>query len=156
MPKGRSKVSKAMGGESQDEELQEDAQDEQDKKEEAPSSKKGFDFNKYKVSLSTEVRTLTLDGTEFDVTVKPLSWSKKNQYLSKCLRWDSDGNTVFDGDAYVRLALQEMVVTAPWGKTSELFLISIDERLGNVLEQLVPQAFGADLGGEVDNLKDGS
>jgi len=148
----RSKVSDAMN-----DGVQEDVEQEEGvEKEEVTTSKKGFDFNKYKVNLSTEVRTLTLDGDDFDVTVKPLSWSKKNQFLSKCLKWDSDGNTVFDGDAYVRLALQEMVVAAPWGKTSELFLISIDERLGNVLESLVPQAFGADLGGEVDNLKGGS
>jgi hypothetical protein len=122
-----------------------------------PNAKKEFDFNKYKVNLGTEVKTLSLEGAEFDVTVKPLSWSKKNQFLSKSLKWDSDGNTVFDGDAYVRECLKEMVIAAPWGKTSELFLISIDERLGNVLEQLVPQAFsGSDVGGEVDNLKDGS
>ena len=61
---------------------------------------------------------------------------------------------MFDGDAYVRLALQEMIVAAPWGKTSELFLISIDDRLGSVLEKLVPQAFGSEVGAEVDNLKD--
>ena len=101
-------------------------------------------------------KILVVEGNAFDVTVKPLSWSKKNQFLSKCLRWDSDGNTVFDGDAYVRLALQEIIIAAPWGKTSELFLISIDERLGSTLEKLVPQAFGSDMGGEVENLKDGS
>ena len=123
----------------------------------SPNGKKEFDFNKYKVNMGTEVRTLSVDGAEFEVTVKPLSWSKKNQFLSKSLKWDSDGNTVFDGDAYVRECLKEMLIAAPWGKTSELFLISIDERLGNVLEQIVPQAFsGSDIGGEVDNLKDGS
>ena len=123
---------------------------------EVTSPKKVFDFNKYKVSLSTEVKTLIVEDAEFDVTVKPLSWSKKNQFLSKCMKWDTDGNTVFDGDAYVRLALQEIIIAAPWGKTSELFLISIDERLGSTLEKLVPQAFGSDMGGEVENLKDGS
>jgi len=146
MPR-RSAVSEAMGGEIQDEDMP---------TEEVVSPKRNFDFNKYKVSLTTQVRTLTIEGDEFDVTIKPLSWSKKNQFMSKCLRWDSDGNTIFDGDAYVRLALQEMIVSAPWGKTSELFLISIDERLGSVLEKLVPQAFGNELGGEVENLKDGS
>ena len=147
MPR-RSKVSEAMGGETQEEEEME--------MQETPPSKKGFDFNKYKINLTTEVKTLSVEGEDFEVTIKPLSWSKKNQFLSKCLKWDSDGNTVFDGDAYVRLALQEMIVSAPWGRTTELFLISIDERLGNTLEKLVPQAFGSDIGGEVDNLKDGS
>ena len=144
MPKVKSEVSEAMG-----EVLEEE-------KQAAPPTKKGFDFNKYRISTAPEAQTLSLDGEEFEVTVKPLTWSKKNQFLSKCLKWDSEGNTVFDGDAYVRLALQEMIVAAPWGKTSEIFLISIDDRLGSVLEKLVPQAFGGDVGGEVENLKDGS
>ena len=120
------------------------------------NTKKVFDFNKYKVNLATEVKTLEIDGAEFDVTIKPLTWSKKNQFLSKCLKWDADGQTVFDGDTYVRECLKEMIVNAPWGKTSELFLISIDDKLGSTLEKLVPQAFGSDVGGEVENLKDGS
>ena len=34
-----------------------------------------------------------------------------------------------------------MIIDAPWGKTTESFLISIDHRLGRALEQLVPEAF---------------
>ena len=151
MPR-QSKVTEAMNKGIQEEEEEVEIEEE----EKLPLPKKEFNFNKYKVNLTTEVRTLTVDDEEFDVTIKPLSWSKKNQFLSKCLRWDSEGNTVFDGDAYVRSALQEILINAPWGKTTELFLISIDERLGNALETLVPQAFGSDLGGEVDNLKAGS
>ena len=144
MPKVKSEVSEAM-----EEVLEEE-------KQAAPPTKKGFDFNKYRINTAPEAQTLSVEGEDFEVTIKPLTWSKKNQFLSKCLKWDSEGNTVFDGDAYVRLALQEMIVAAPWGKTSEIFLISIDDRLGSVLEKLVPQAFGGDVGGEVENLKDGS
>ena len=114
-----------------------------------------FDFNKYKVANKTEVKTLAIEDAEFNVTVKPLSWSRRNQILSKAMAWDSDGGKKFDGDIYVRECLKEMIIDAPWGKTSELFLISIDERLGSVLEQLVPQAFGTDALQEVDTLKDG-
>ena len=145
----RSKVSEAMG-----EELNIQYEEEDEEVVSKPPEKPLFDFNKYKVNTTTEVVELEVEGEEFEVTIRPLSWSKKNQYLSKCLKWDGDGNTVFDGDAYVRLALQEMIVAAPWGKTSELFLISIDDRLGSVLEKLVPQAFGSEVGAEVDNLKD--
>ena len=35
-----------------------------------------------------------------------------------------------------------MVIDAPWGRTTEAFLLSIDERLGNALETVVPRAFG--------------
>ena len=34
-----------------------------------------------------------------------------------------------------------MIVDAPWGRTTEAFLVSIDERLGGALEKLVPNAF---------------
>ena len=114
-----------------------------------------FDFNKYRVANKTEIKTLTIEDTSFNVTVKPLSWSRRNQILSKAMAWDADGGTKFNGDVYVRECLKEMIIDAPWGKTSELFLISIDERLGSVLEQLVPQAFGTDALEEVDTLKDG-
>ena len=149
MPKGKSKVSEAM-----EEGLHLDYEEPEEPS--VTNTKKVFDFNKYKVNLATEVKTLEIDGAEFDVTIKPLTWSKKNQFLSKCLNWDADGQTVFDGDTYVRECLKEMIVNAPWGKTSELFLISIDDKLGSTLEKLVPQAFGSDVGGEVENLKDGS
>jgi len=119
-----------------------------------PSTKE-FDFTKYRVANKTETKTLELDGAYFNVTVKPLSWSRRNQILSKAMAWDADGGTKFNGDVYVRECLKEMVIDAPWGKTSELFLISIDERLGGVLETLVPQAFGSDAIEEVDTLKDG-
>jgi len=112
-----------------------------------------FDVNKYKISSSTKIETLYIDGTSFEVTVKPLSWSLRNQIISKSLRWDANGNTNFDGDSYARECLKEMIVDAPWGRTTESFLISIDARLGTLLETLVPKAFddSADMG--IDTIK---
>jgi hypothetical protein len=115
---------------------------------------KEFDFNKYRIANKTEVRTLELDGAEFNITVKPLSWSKRNQILSKAMTWETGGGTRFDGDTYVRECLKEMILDAPWGKTSELFLMSIDDRLGGLLETVVPQAFGTEEIGDVDTLKE--
>jgi len=112
-----------------------------------------FDVNKYKISSSTKIETLYIDGTSFEVTIKPLSWSLRNQIISKSLRWDANGNTNFDGDSYARECLKEMIVDAPWGRTTESFLISIDARLGTLLETLVPKAFddSADMG--IDTIK---
>jgi len=116
--------------------------------------KKEFDFNKYRIANKTEKRTVELDGAEFNVTIKPISWSKRNQILSKSMAWGTDGEARFDGDAYVRECLKEMLVDAPWGKTTELFLLSIDDRLGSVLETLVPQAFGTGELDDIENLKE--
>ena len=58
--------------------------------------------------------------------------------MSKCITWTQNGQTGFDGDAFVRGCLREIIVEAPWGRTTETFLISIDARLGAALEKLVP------------------
>ena len=114
-----------------------------------------FDVGKYRISSATEVRTLSIDGTSFDVHVKSLSWSMRNQILSKSLKWDTNGGTVFDGDAYVRECLKEIIVEAPWGRTTESFLISIDHRLGGLLETLVPKAFDEEEGVDIEKIKKG-
>ena len=116
-------------------------------------SEKAFDVTKYTISGNLEVRTLSIDGTSFDVKIKPLSWSMRNQILSKSLKWDTNGNTAFDGDAYVRECLKDMIVEAPWGRTTESFLISIDHRLGGLLETLVPKAFDEEEGVDIDKVK---
>ena len=102
-----------------------------------------FDYNKYMVGTNIRTETVKIEGTdeEFTVKIKPLSWSKKNQLVSRYVKWAEDGVSSFDGDGYVRECLKEMIVEAPWGKTTETFLISIDNRLGSALEALVPSAF---------------
>ena len=105
--------------------------------------RKGFDLSKYQIAQKTQVVPLIIENTgdEFEVTIKQLSWSKRNQLISGCLKWADSGDSSFDGDKYVRECLKEMVVEAPWGKTTEAFLLTIDERLGSALELLVPGAF---------------
>ena len=113
-----------------------------------------FDIEKYRVGNSTKVETVVIEetGDSFEVTVKPLSWAKRNELISKHMAWDPNGNTSFQASEYVRACLREMLVEAPWGKTTETFLISIDTRLGAALEALVPQAFESQ-GVDIDSTK---
>ena len=105
--------------------------------------KPAFDYQKYIVNTELEVKTVKVEGTEeeFEVKIRNLSWSKKNQLVSKHVKWTSEGISNFDTEGYMRDVLKEIVVEAPWGKTTETFLISIDSRLGSALEKLVPTAF---------------
>ena len=114
-----------------------------------------FDVDKYRVGSANKVETVTIEetGDTFEVTVKPLSWAKRNQLISEHMSWDSNGNTSFQASEYVRACLREMIIEAPWGKTTEAFLISIDHRLGTALESLVPQAFGTEGGVDLDETK---
>jgi len=124
--------------------------------------KKEFNFSNYQIAAAPESKTVVIEetGDEFEVKIKKLSWSRRNQILSRSLKWGDGGQTSFDGDAYVRSCLKEMIIEAPWGNTSESFLLSIDERLGNALEGIVPAAFGGGDADEVtmedsENLKNG-
>ena len=113
-----------------------------------------FDIEKYRVGNSTKVETVVIEetGASFEVTVKPIRCEKRNELISKHMAWDSNGNTSFQASEYVRACLREMLVEAPWGKTTETFLISIDTRLGAALEALVPQAFESQ-GVDIDSTK---
>ena len=124
-----------------------------------PRAGQSFDLSKYQIQNVPIEKTVTIDetGESFNITVKQLSWSRRNQLISKCLNWSEGGKTSFSGDVYVRECLKEMILEAPWGKTTEAFLLSIDGRLGAALEALVPQAFGSD-GNQLnpDDVKKGS
>ena len=110
---------------------------------------KAFDYTKYQIKSDIQAHKLIIEetGDEFEVKVKTLSWVKRNQLVSKCLKVGGGGEQSFDGDLYIKECLKAMIGEAPWGPTTESFLISIDERLGKALESLVPTAFGADEGG---------
>ena len=127
--------------------------------EEEITSNTKFDINKYTIGSTVKEVTLLIgpDEDELTDTVNDISWSKRNQIMSKCLSWDNSGNTGFDGDAYVRLCLKEIIQEAPWGNTTEAFLIRINDELGQALETLVPRAFAGeeDLSDEINSVKKG-
>ena len=100
-----------------------------------------FDVTKYQVNAnSIENQTLVIEDTkeEINLKIKPLTWARRNQIMSKSITWGTTGQSSFDGDAFVRACLRDMIVEAPWGRTTESFLLSIDTRLGAALETLVP------------------
>ena len=101
----------------------------------ATKKSQAFDFNNYVIGRETESKTLTIPdtGESFEVSIKPLSWAKRNQFISRNLQLGVDGASGFNADGYVRDCLKEMITEAPWGRTTEAFLVSIDERLGGAL-----------------------
>ena len=109
--------------------------------EESTVKENNFDLSKYQLSATNKKITVNIEGTDdsFEVTVKSVSWSKRNQLLSKCLQFSQSGKeTSFNGDLYVREMLKEMIVEAPWGRTTESVLASLGDKLGHALETLVP------------------
>ena len=111
-------------------------------KEKTSKEKPEFDINQYMVTNAVEKRTINIDDTSFEVKIKPLSWSRKNQLVAQAMKFGANnGGMSFDADSYVKESLKAIIVDAPWGKTTDTFLISINEKLGRALETLVPRAF---------------
>ena len=98
---------------------------------------KSFDLKKYQVSDKAITEVVDVGDESFEVRVKELSWFKRNEIMSKCMVLRPDADSTFDGALYVREVLKQIVVEAPWGVTNDLFLLSIDTRLGQALETLV-------------------
>jgi hypothetical protein len=66
-----------------------------------------------------------------------------------------NSESTFDGALFVREVLKEIIVEAPWGKTTDLFLTSIDSRLGQALETLVSSMSGGSEELSLDETKKG-
>ena len=115
------------------------------KKAKTSQAKAPFDVSKYMVSNQVEEREVELADEKFTVTIKDLSWSRKNQLVAKAMAFGGKTEGMsFDADYYVKECLKAMIVEAPWGKTTDTFLISINDELGKALEVLVPRAFGSE------------
>jgi len=111
-------------------------------------AQKSFDISKYKIaSTEREVVDVVVGEDKFQVELKPLTWFRKNQLVTECMTFSTSGETKFDGSRYVKEVLKEIITDAPWGKTTDSFLLSINSELGQALEAIVPKAFTND---EVD------
>ena len=122
-------------------------------------AQKAFDLSKYKVRNEiTDMEIRIEDDPMFVIKVRQLPWFEKSEITSSCMSFDKNGDPSLDTGKYLVEVLKRIVVDAPWfadeGVTeiTEEFLKSIDGRLGQALEQLVPNAF-TDEFSEVDVLK---
>ena len=133
-----------------------------------------FDLNEYLVNKSVKEVELPLEycqvcgknglqpdcndhssALEKSVTLKiqSISWSERNQIMTNSVRWDSEGNTRFDGDSYTKECLKKVIVEAPWGQTNEMFLIRVGGVLGEALETLIPKAFSQSKAPSIEDVK---
>lgn len=103
---------------------------------------KSFDLSKYQISDGTITKVIEVGEDSFEVRVKELSWFQRNTLMSKCMQIKGNAESSFDGALYVREVLKQIIVEAPWGKTTDLFLTSINNELGQALETLVASMSG--------------
>mgnify|MGYP003640037470 FL=1 len=111
-----------------------------------------------KYLLTREVEQVILDlpyeeeEEKIEVSMRPLSWSKKNSLVSQCTNYTTDGKVIFDGQRYINEVLKYIITVAPWGATDDMFLSKVNMKLGAALEQLVPSATDSDAVEAAENL----
>ncbi|MDP3917299.1 MAG: hypothetical protein Q8Q42_03360 [Nanoarchaeota archaeon] len=105
-------------------------------------------YEKYLVSREPRDIILNVENEQLNLKVRDIPRARKNQIISQSVRYDTEGNTHFDGDFYLRECLKYMVVDAPWGQTTDVFLLQLKDvqdgnsnPLADALEALVPVAF---------------
>lgn len=109
------------------------------------------------VTLHVKVKCLTCqaidnsecvehDGGIEDVELKVVGipWAKLNYIKSQCVSFDENQQTHFDSQQYVSECLKNMIVEAPWPKTDDVFLLTVDACLGAELEKIIPTAYESD------------
>ena len=112
---------------------------------------KDFDWQRYQLKDSVDTVILDVEGESLELRIKKLGYVRKNKLVSECYVY-GQGTVGFDHDKYGREALKAVIVEAPWGKTNEMFLISLDDSpLTAALETLIPPAFTA--GNSLDEVK---
>lgn len=97
--------------------------------------------NKWSLDRSEKDVLFKYKGEEISVRVKPMTWSTKNQILSKSMIYSKEKGVKFNLDFYNKECLVNMITKAPWGETSHLFLSQIDDELGDKLQKLIPGPF---------------
>ena len=83
------------------------------------------------------------DDEKVELTTRTLGATRREAILTSYLSWDNDGNSSFSVDQYTKECLTEIIVNAPWGKTTELFFTMLGDELYEALKTLVPKPFTA-------------
>jgi hypothetical protein len=104
---------------------------------------KAIDWKQFVVSKKTKKVELIVGDGMIVIEIRDVPWSLRNQLMTNSMGWDENGKTFWDTNTYNKECLKYMITKAPWGATSEAFLLSIDGELGAALEALVPKRMEA-------------
>ena len=73
-----------------------------------------FDLSKYQIENAVQKIPIKIEetGDQFEVSVKQLSWSRRNQLLSKALQFTQSGGSNFDGDLPIPSILKCLILSS--------------------------------------------
>lgn len=100
----------------------------------------GKDINELFATQETKEKVITHKGKEWVFHYRELTWAEKNKIVSQATVIERNKDAHFEVDKYLRLSFIKMELELNGHKLTAIELVKLDEKVGNLLEDIVPKA----------------
>ena len=101
---------------------------------------KGTDLNELFATQETKEKVITHNNKAWVFHYRELTWAEKNKIISQATVMGRDKKAHFEVDKYLRLSFLKMELELNGHKLTAIELVKLDEKVGNLLEDIVPKA----------------
>ena len=100
----------------------------------------GKDINELFATQETKEKVITHNDKVWVFHYRELTWAEKNKIVSQATVMSRDKEAHFEVDKYLRLSFLKMELELNGHKLTAIELVKLDEKVGNLLEDIVPKA----------------
>lgn len=100
----------------------------------------GKDINELFATQETKEKVITYNNKVWVFHYRELTWAEKNKIISQATVMDRNKEAHFEVDKYLRLSFLKMELELNGHKLTAIELVKLDEKVGNLLEDIVPKA----------------
>lgn len=100
----------------------------------------GKDVNELFATQETKEKVVTYKEKEWVFHYRELTWAEKNKIVSQATVIERNKDAHFEVDKYLRLSFIKMELELNGHKLTAIELVKLDEKVGNLLEDIVPKA----------------
>lgn len=112
----------------------------EEKEDELRDMEKGNDLNELFATQETKEKVIIHNNKEWVFHYRDLAWAEKNKIVSQATVMDRNKDAHFEVDKYLRLSFIKMELELNGHKLTAIELVKLDEKVGNLLEDIVPKA----------------
>ena len=114
--------------------------EEEKKEDEIGKPEEGTDLNELFATQETKTKIITHNDKAWVFHYRELTWAEKNKIVSQATVMDRNKDAHFEVDKYLRLSFIKMELELNGHKLTAIELVKLDEKVGNLLEDIVPKA----------------
>ena len=100
----------------------------------------GKDINELFATQETKEKVITHNDKAWVFHYRELTWAEKNKIVSQATVMDRNKEAHFEVDKYLRVSFLKMELELNGHKLTAIELVKLDEKVGNLLEDVVPKA----------------